>query len=106
MSAQKSKPVGETAAVNWHRFADQQTDILIETFEQTPDPLQQRTIVQTLQDRFVTHAPAIPLFLNPSWGECSTKRFIGWPSEENPYARLSPNNPPETLLVMTKVRMR
>ena len=63
-------------------------------------------IIQTLQHRFIERAPAIPLFLNPSWGECNKKRFVGWPSFENPYARLSPNNPPETLLVMTKVRTR
>ena len=106
MSAQKSKPVGETAAVNWHRFADPQTDTLIKTFEQTPNPTQQHNIIQTLQHQFIENAPAIPLFLNPSWGECNTKRFIGWPNKENPYARLSPNNPPETLLVMTKVRAR
>ena len=106
MSAQKSKPIGETAAVNWHRFADIQTDTLIETFEQTPDPKRQHDIIQNLQNRFVENAPAIPLFLNPSWGECNTKRFVGWPNKDNPYARLSPNNPPETLLVMTKVRTR
>lgn len=106
MSAQKSKPIGETAAVNWHRFSDTETDRLIAQFEQTPDPEQQRTIIQALQHRFVAHAPTIPLFLNPSWGECNKKRFVGWPNEENPYARLSPNNPPETLLVMTKVRLK
>ncbi len=106
MSAQKTKPIGVTAAVNWHRFSDPQTDKLIEEFERTPNAKTQRTIIQKLQDRFVENAPAIPLFLNPSWGECNTERFTGWPSAENPYARLSPNNPPETLLIMTTVQAR
>lgn len=106
MSAQKSKPIGEVAAVNWHRFSDPQTDELLASFERTPDPTQQRFIIQALQHRFIEHAPVIPLFLNPSWGECNETRFTGWPNKDNPYARLSPNNPPETLLVMTKVRIR
>ena len=106
MSAQKVKKIGETAAVNWHRFSDERTDSLLEAFERTPDPLEQKKILQTLQNRFIEQAPAIPIFLNPSWGECNSKRFVGWPSEANPYARLSPNNPPETLLVMTKVQQR
>ena len=40
----------------------------------------------------------MPLFLNPSWGEYNTTNFVGWPSEQNPYARISPNNPPETFV--------
>ncbi|MEC7987660.1 MAG: ABC transporter substrate-binding protein [Myxococcota bacterium] len=106
MSAKKIKPVGEAATVNWHRFSDPVTDELLMDFERTPHPQQQKAILQKLQDRFIEQAPAIPLFLNPSWGECNSKRFIGWPSAENPYARLSPNNPPETLLVMTRIRAR
>ena len=106
MSAQKYKDIGQVASVNWHRFSDPPTDVLIERFERTPDPKDQKQIIQKLQERFIQYAPAIPIFLNPSWGECNHTRFVGWPSEDNPYARLSPNNPPETLMVMTRVKIR
>ena len=39
-------------------------------------------------------------------GESSTVRALrGFPSKENPYARLSPNHVPETLLVMTRLEV-
>jgi peptide/nickel transport system substrate-binding protein len=53
---------------------------------------------------FVETVPSIPLFPGPSWGEYNTKRFTGFPSKENPYAKLSPNNPPEYLLVLTELK--
>jgi peptide/nickel transport system substrate-binding protein len=57
-----------------------------------------------MQMLFAENAPSIPLFPNPSWGEFSTARFDGFPSKENPYAKLSPNNPPEYLLVLTELK--
>ena len=48
--------------------------------------------------------PAIPLFPNPSWGTFSTRRFTGFPTADDPYARLSPFAQPEALLVMTRLR--
>ncbi|MDG1481307.1 MAG: ABC transporter substrate-binding protein [Myxococcota bacterium] len=106
MSAEGVLPVGEIAPSNWHRYASPQADSLLNAFEQTTDPAEQRRLIAALQAEFVAQAPAIPLFLNPSWGQCSTVRFTGFPSAADPYARLSPNNPPETLLVMTRVTPR
>ncbi|MFT5680965.1 MAG: peptide/nickel transport system substrate-binding protein [Myxococcota bacterium] len=106
MSAEGMVPVGEIAPSNWHRYASSQADALLRAFEQTTDPAEQHRLIAQLQAEFVAQAPAIPLFLNPSWGQCSTARFTGFPSAEDPYARLSPNNPPETLLVMTRVMPR
>ena len=97
-------PVGEAAPSNWHRYGDRDVDELLEKLEATPKPAEQKIILQQIQNRFVEAAPALPLFLNPSWGEYNTTNFVGWPSEQNPYARISPNNPPETLLVMTNLR--
>lgn len=103
MSAAAQVPVGELAASNWHRYASVEADGLLEAFEQTTDRGQQQALIAKVQEEFVSQAPAIPLFYNPSWGECSTRRFTGFPSPADPYARLSTNNPPETLLVMTRV---
>ena len=67
-------------------------------------PAAQRGYAHELQTIFLDEAPAIPLFLNPSWGECSTRRFTGWPSADDPYARLSPNHGAEALLVMNALK--
>ena len=106
MSGDGLVPVGEVAPSNWHRYASDQADTLLTAFEQTTDRAEQQRLIAQLQAEFLEQAPAIPLFYNPSWGECSTKRFTGFPSADDPYARLSPNNPPETLLVMTRVQPR
>lgn len=105
LSARAVKPVGESASINWHRYADPEADGLVDAFEQTADTKRQHEIGQALQQSFVENVPAIPLFLNPSWGEFNSSRITGFPSKENPYARLSPNHVPETLLVMTQLEM-
>jgi peptide/nickel transport system substrate-binding protein len=106
LSAKAVQPIGEPAIRNWHRYADPQADGLLAAFEDATNPALQRQAITALQMRFVTEAPALPLFPNPSWGEYSTARFVGWPSAENPYARLSPNLAPDPLLVMTQIMPR
>ncbi|WP_234023293.1 ABC transporter substrate-binding protein [Sorangium cellulosum] len=104
MSAELVKPVGEISARNWHRFGAKAADALFQQFEPATDVAEQKRILDELQMIFVQAAPVIPLFKNPSWGEYNTKRFTGFPTRENPYAKLTPNNPPEYLLVLTELR--
>ncbi|XXX81602.1 ABC transporter substrate-binding protein [Sorangium sp. So ce134] len=106
MSAELVKPVGEVSSRNWHRFGAGEADGFFHAFEAATDPADQKRILDALQMIFVEAAPVIPLFKNPSWGEYSTKRFTGFPTTENPYAKLTPNNPPEYLLVLTELRPR
>ena len=104
MASQTAKPVGQLAATNWNRFTSTEADALFHEFEATDDPEVQRRLQDRMQMLFVENAPSIPLFPNPSWGEFSTARFEGFPDKANPYAKLSPNNPPEYLLVLTELR--
>ena len=104
MSSSLVKPAGEVAALNWHRYGSVEADRLLDAWARSPDPKAQRGFAHELQALFLEQAPAIPLFLNPSWGECSSRRFTGWPSAENPYARLSPNHGAEALLVMNELQ--
>ncbi|KYF60513.1 ABC transporter substrate-binding protein [Sorangium cellulosum] len=106
MSAELVKPVGEMSARNWHRFGAKEADTLFHAFEAATGPADQKRILDALQMIFVQTAPVIPLFVNPSWGEYSTKRFTGFPTLRNPYAKLTPNNPPEYLLVLVELRPR
>ena len=100
------KPVGQSAATNWHRYGSAAADALLTAFEATSDPAVQHDLSDQLQARFVAEAPAIPLFPTPAWGEYSSRRFTGFPDAENPYATLSPNAVPDILLVLTRVRPR
>jgi peptide/nickel transport system substrate-binding protein len=103
MASETVQPFGENTFVNWHRFGNDEADALLNRFERTVDFAEQRRIAWRLQEIFLAEAPAIPIFLNPSWGEYNSKRFVGWPNADNPYVRLSTNHPPEPLMVMTRL---
>ncbi len=103
MANETVKPFGENTFVNWHRYGNKEADTLLSRFERTVDFAEQRKIAWRLQEIYLEEAPAIPIFLNPSWGEYNSRHFVGWPNAENPYVRLSPNHPPEALLIMTRL---
>jgi peptide/nickel transport system substrate-binding protein len=106
MSSEYLKPIGETADVNWHRFSLASADSLLRKYEQTSDQNEITEIIYKLQHLFIEHAPSLPLFAEASWAECNTKYFTNFPSKENPYATLSPNYPPENLLVLVNLKRR
>ncbi len=106
MSSKTVKPIGETSGGNWHRFAEPRADEIFSTFEVTSDRKKQQELANQLQALFAAQAPAIPLFPNPSWGAYNTARFKGFPTDQNPYAQLSPNKLPESMLVLTRLRPR
>ncbi len=106
LSAGTAKAVGEVGNTNWHRHASEEADALLLQFEQSPDPGSQLAAVHALQRLMVAEAPSLPLFWAPSWGEANTRRFTGFPSPGDPYARLSPNTGAESLLVLTRLEPR
>lgn len=103
MSTESKQPIGEMSGSNWHRFGSPEADGLLTRFEATSNPEEQAAIMNALQALFVEAAPAIPLFPGPAWGAFNSERFTGFPSADNPYAVLSPNRPPESLLVLTEL---
>ena len=106
MSSEYLQPIGEIADVNWHRFGLASADSLFRKYEQTSNQNEITEIIYELQHLFIEHAPSLPLFAEASWAECNTKYFTNFPSKENPYATLSPNYPPENLLVLVNLKRR
>jgi peptide/nickel transport system substrate-binding protein len=106
MSSEYLQPKGETADVNWHRFGLAAADSLFRKYERTSNQNEITEIIYELQHLFIEHAPSLPLFAEASWAECNTKYFTNFPSKENPYATLSPNYPPENLLVLVNLKRR
>lgn len=102
MSSVTYNEIGTSSGENWHRFQLEAADVLLEQFAATSDEAEQATIAAELQALYAEHAPAIPLFPGPQWGEYNTMRFEGFPNEENPYALLSTYSG-ERLLVMTTI---
>ena len=104
MSSEYLQPIGEIADVNWHRFGLAPADSLFREYEQTSNQNEITEIIYELQHLFIEHAPSLPLFAEASWAECNSKYFTNFPSKENPYATLSPNYPPENLLVLVNLK--
>ena len=106
MSTASVLPLGRPAQNNWHRFGHPEADVLLEAIELTHDEDIQGELFRQLQGKFVELAPALPLFPGPSWGTFNSLRYEGFPTEDDPYVRLSPNHQPECLLVLTKLKPR
>ncbi len=106
LASSQKLPIGQPAASNWHRFSSAQTDQTLRELEAALEPEEIERLTHALEAAFVEAAPVIPLFLGPSWGSFNTTRFTGFPTQDDPYAKLSPNDTPETLLVLTALEPR
>jgi peptide/nickel transport system substrate-binding protein len=106
MATESVRPLGESAPENWHRFGLPAADALLRQLEETTDPAEEKRLTAGLQRLFVEHAPAIPLFPGPLWGEFNSSRFTGFPDASDPYAPLSPHVEPQSLLVLTRIAPR
>ncbi len=108
MASETVKPPGQLAVGNWHRYASPAADRLLAEFERETDPVEQHRLCSELQRVFVSEAPAIPLYPNPSWAEYNVGRFTGFPTPQDPYADPSPNKTDrgEVLLVLTNLTPR
>jgi peptide/nickel transport system substrate-binding protein len=103
MSTQTVKPVGEVTNENFQRYGSPAADALLSQFEQTNDVNEQKAIVTQLGQLFADEAPSIPLYYPPQFGEYNTTRFVGFPSDSNPYA--DPNSRSQTAsIVLTTIR--
>jgi peptide/nickel transport system substrate-binding protein len=106
MSTSTVKPIGEDVPDNFHRFGLAAADPIFAKLDSTVDPQRQMELYHALEAMFAEHAPAIPLFPGPLWGSFTNKRFTGFPDAQAPYASLSPNIFPQTLLVLTRLQPR
>jgi peptide/nickel transport system substrate-binding protein len=68
-----------------HGIHSDEIEALIQSFGKTNDPAEQKVIIDQLQEFTAANMPFIPLFSNATWFQYSTAKFVGWPSEANPY---------------------
>jgi peptide/nickel transport system substrate-binding protein len=94
-----SAPIGQTAATNWIRWMDPNTDKLIDQLRQSPDVNTQKQAVYGLEKVLTTQFPTVALWYGAHWFQYSTKRAVGWPNADNPYALTTDN-----LLIITHLK--
>lgn len=104
LSSAASAPEGKTAASNFERWVDPQTDKLLAAFSSTANVAEQKADLKSLEQIMVQQVPVIPLVYQAWWDQYSTQHFVGWPTASNPYAVPSPYSYPDNLLVITTIK--
>lgn len=72
--------------LNFGRFKNAEATAALKEYANATTDAARTKALNTLQKIFVEQAPMIPTAAAPIGAEFSTKNWIGWPSEANPYA--------------------
>ncbi|MEU5968088.1 ABC transporter substrate-binding protein [Streptomyces globisporus] len=81
------QPIGKSSqAGNFGRFKNSEATAALKEYANATTDAARTKALNTLQKIFVEQAPMIPTAAAPIGAEFSTKNWIGWPSEANPYA--------------------
>ncbi|MFI9597495.1 ABC transporter substrate-binding protein [Nonomuraea sp. NPDC052265] len=104
LSGALAEPVGESATGNYERWKDAETDKLIDAYAATEDLAEQQQAVQGLARIMAEKMPTLPLFYSPAWAQYRTDKYVGWPSEQDPYAMPSPYTSPDAAVVLLHLK--
>ncbi|MFE6696545.1 ABC transporter substrate-binding protein [Streptomyces sp. NPDC057718] len=81
------QPIGKSSqAGNFGRFKNAEATAALKEYANATGDAARTKALNTLQKIFVEQAPMIPTAAAPIGAEYSTKNWIGWPTEANPYA--------------------
>jgi peptide/nickel transport system substrate-binding protein len=89
LNSANTAPVGKTAASNYERYSNPQTDKLLNQYATTTSTSQQQTIMNQIQQVMLTDVPIIPVVEAVDWYQYDTGAFTGWPTPGDPYAQPS-----------------
>jgi peptide/nickel transport system substrate-binding protein len=98
--------IGKVASSNFERWKDPATDALLKQFDATADTATQHAIVNKLQAIMLQNVPIIPVTEGVAWYQYSTKKFAGWPTQQNPYASPAPYNWPDWEVVLQNLHLK
>ena len=89
LNSADTAPVGKTAASNYERYSNPQTDKLLNEYATTTSASTQQSILNQIQQVMVTDVPIIPVVEAVDWYQYDTGAFTGWPTPGDPYAQPS-----------------
>jgi peptide/nickel transport system substrate-binding protein len=84
---------------NYIHHKNPEVDALIDQLQGALTVDDQKKIVGQLAKYSYENFPTVPLWYGPNWFEFSTKRAVGWPSADDPYAK-----PGDMLIILTHLR--
>jgi len=81
-----SAPVGVvTWAGDWQRYDNDEIVQLLDRAVSTLDPEVRKNAYFRIQEIIYRDMPSVPAFFTAHWYEYSTKYWINWPNQDNPY---------------------
>ncbi|WP_084104958.1 ABC transporter substrate-binding protein [Demequina sp. NBRC 110056] len=83
-------PFGEPANNNFGRFDNAEVTAALNDFANAQDDAARQSALDVVEQVFVDEVPVIPVGTRPSIGEYNTRNYVGWPSDEDPYADINP----------------
>lgn len=94
MDGAQLKPIGTASpSGNFGRFNNQQATDALKAYANATDEAARTDAMNTLQKIFVEQMPMIPVGADQVGGAYSTKNWIGWPDDSNPYGGVQPTQP-------------
>lgn len=93
------KPLGETADYNFGRFDNAEATAALQAYANATDEATRTTALETVQRIFVEEVPTMPIGTRPFISEFNTRSYVGWPSDEDPYANADPTQPISVLIL-------
>jgi len=85
--------------VNYIHHKNPDVDKLLDQLQNALTPDDQKKVVQQLAKYSYENLPDVPLWYGPNWFEYSTRKAVGWPSADDPYAK-----PGDLLLILTHLK--
>jgi len=87
------------------RWTNPEIMTLLDSYTQSKDPAEQKTIMDKIQMIVAEAMPVIPVYNSPAFYQYSTKRFTGWADAENPFVSPTISNAnPARLLQLLALR--
>jgi len=97
------KPIGEAADYNFGRYDNPELDKALQTYRTAASDDERTKALDEVEKIFVEDVPAMPIGNRPSIGIYNTRNYVGWPSEDDPYATADPTQVSQ-VLVLTKLQ--
>ena len=103
MDGARLLPIGEQSeGFNFGRYDNPEVTTLLSDYATATDDAARESALAEIQKTFIEEAPALPIGTRPFIGEYNTRNYVGWPSDDDPYAVPEPTRP-QMLLVLTKL---
>lgn len=94
--------VDDLAQFNFGRFDDPAVTEALNGYANASSDAEREQALSVMQTAFVEEVPAVPLGDHPLLGQYNTRNYVGFPSEDDPYASADPTQQ-NIVLILTKL---